>query len=100
MGPGPFPRKKTEGGAPGTRKVAVRSERQGQGRSALTASVVSGVQSRRREAWETVPKLLETRLQFRFRNFRDLWVSRVGWDSGKRGRPALVLGMRVPLAVQ
>lgn len=77
--------------------VTLRSDRHCEGRLALTASLVSGVQRRRREAWETVPKLLETRLQFRFRNFRDLWVFRVGWVSGLQ---ALVVRMLVPLSVQ
>lgn len=39
------------------------------GRPPLTALVVLGVRGRRREAGETVPKLRETCLQFRFRIF-------------------------------
>lgn len=56
-----------------------------QGPLSLKAFVV---RRRSREAWETtVLKLLETCLQFRFRNFRDLWISRIGWDSGKGRAP-------------
>lgn len=75
--PTPQTNKNNQGGAPGTWGVTV------PGRLPLTAFALWGVRRRRREAWETVPKLLETCLQFRFRNFRDLWVSIVGWDSGK-----------------
>lgn len=53
----------------------------------MMAFVVWGVQRECQEAWGTVPKLMETCLQFRFRNFRDLWVSGVGWDSGKGRAP-------------
>lgn len=58
------------------------------GCSPLSTFVVTRVQTRRRKAWEAVSKLQATCLQFRFRNFRDLWVQRVGWDSGKGRAPA------------
>lgn len=56
-----------------------------QGLLSLRAFVV---RRRSREAWETtVLKLLEICLQFRFLNFWDLWISRIGWDSGKGRGP-------------
>lgn len=86
-GAGDFYAEKPQGDARGTRGAAPRSDGYFQGLSSLTALVVSGVRTRRREACEAVSKLLETSLQFRFRNFRDLWVYRIGWDSGKGRAP-------------
>lgn len=80
---GPF-RVKNRGRWPGD-AASGRAEQRSPPPGALGLDGNSGVRvrRRRRQACETVPKLLETRLQFRFRNFRDLRVCRVGWDSGK-----------------
>lgn len=76
------------------------SGRHPEGRLSLMAFVVWGVQSRCQEAWEAVPKLMETCLRFRFRNFPDLWASRVGWDSRKAGQRELAVRRLGPLTVQ
>lgn len=80
--------------------VAVRSDRHRQGRLALTASVVSGVQRDAGKPGRPFPNFWRPACSFAFGIFGIFGFLELGGIPGRAGRQALVVRVLVPLLVQ